>query len=311
MFLLNGISRTFLQKLAVYKVQMGIPDSEFGLLQSDYNALSWLNNAIEQVKNEGKEFTAYREAIASGNNGLPVGGYPILNPLPAAPNPVQPGAMGRLRAVVRRIKASPGYTEPIGKDMGIVRVRPVLPLNPKPIGRIAAQTNSRVVVKFVKAGFDGVRIESKRGVETTWNFLSNALRSPWTDERAPAVPGMPEVRQYRLIYLKGNDTLGEPSDTMIVSTMPEFLRMVTLDEALATAIYKGDWRNAPGLTERDHAMLAYVEMLTLHPARVQRDDLERMRQHGFDDTAILQVNLIASWFNYINRVADGLGVGRE
>jgi len=31
---------------------------------------------------------------------------------------------------------------------------------------------------------------------------------------------------------------------------------------------------------------------------------------GFEDTAILQINLIASWFNYINRVADGLGVGR-
>ncbi|WP_309693116.1 hypothetical protein [Armatimonas sp.] len=32
---------------------------------------------------------------------------------------------------------------------------------------------------------------------------------------------------------------------------------------------------------------------------------------GLDDTGILQVNLIASWFNYINRVADGLGVGKE
>jgi len=31
---------------------------------------------------------------------------------------------------------------------------------------------------------------------------------------------------------------------------------------------------------------------------------------GFDDRAILQINLIASWFNYINRVADGLGVGK-
>jgi len=41
---------------------------------------------------------------------------------------------------------------------------------------------------------------------------------------------------------------------------------------------------------------------------VRPDDL---RAAGFDDTAILQINLIASWFNYINRVADGLGVGRE
>ena len=36
-----------------------------------------------------------------------------------------------------------------------------------------------------------------------------------------------------------------------------------------------------------------------------------MRAVGFDDTAILQITLIASWFNYINRVADALGIGRE
>jgi len=38
--------------------------------------------------------------------------------------------------------------------------------------------------------------------------------------------------------------------------------------------------------------------------------VEKLRTMGFEDTAILQINLIASWFNYINRVADGLGVGR-
>lgn len=58
-------------------------------------------------------------------------------------------------------------------------------------------------------------------------------------------------------------------------------------------------------------MLGYVEKLTREPAHVQREDLDALRANGFDDTAILQVNLIASWFNYINRVADGLGVGRE
>ena len=57
-------------------------------------------------------------------------------------------------------------------------------------------------------------------------------------------------------------------------------------------------------------MLEYVEKLTLRPADVSRADLDLLRSHGFDDVAILQINLIASWFNYINRVADGLGVGR-
>jgi alkylhydroperoxidase family enzyme len=38
---------------------------------------------------------------------------------------------------------------------------------------------------------------------------------------------------------------------------------------------------------------------------------ERLRAAGFDDQAILQITLIAAWFNYINRVADALGVGRS
>ncbi len=57
-------------------------------------------------------------------------------------------------------------------------------------------------------------------------------------------------------------------------------------------------------------MLDYVTVLTVKPADVRREDVENLRALGFDDTAILQINLIASWFNYINRVADGLGVAR-
>jgi alkylhydroperoxidase family enzyme len=37
---------------------------------------------------------------------------------------------------------------------------------------------------------------------------------------------------------------------------------------------------------------------------------EALRRAGFDDRAVLQITLIAAWFNYINRVADALGVGR-
>jgi alkylhydroperoxidase family enzyme len=57
-------------------------------------------------------------------------------------------------------------------------------------------------------------------------------------------------------------------------------------------------------------MLDYAVKLTEHAWRVEPADLERLRGLGFADQAILQINLIASWFNYINRVADGLGVGK-
>jgi len=58
-------------------------------------------------------------------------------------------------------------------------------------------------------------------------------------------------------------------------------------------------------------MLDYVVQLTKDATRIQKSDHDKLRAAGFDDKAILQITLIASWFNYINRVADSLGVGRD
>jgi alkylhydroperoxidase family enzyme len=58
-------------------------------------------------------------------------------------------------------------------------------------------------------------------------------------------------------------------------------------------------------------MLDYVVQITRDATRISPEDHTRLRAAGFDDTGILQITLIASWFNYINRVADALGVGRE
>ena len=71
-----------------------------------------------------------------------------------------------------------------------------------------------------------------------------------------------------------------------------------------------DYTTAP-ITPQERVMLDYVVKLTKDATKVWKDDIERLRDVGFDDRGILQITLIASWFNYINRVADALGVGRE
>jgi uncharacterized peroxidase-related enzyme len=71
-----------------------------------------------------------------------------------------------------------------------------------------------------------------------------------------------------------------------------------------------DYRTAP-ISDQDKTMLDYVAQLTRDATRISQLDHDRLRAHGFDDQAILQITLIASWFNYINRVADALGVGRD
>jgi uncharacterized peroxidase-related enzyme len=82
-----------------------------------------------------------------------------------------------------------------------------------------------------------------------------------------------------------------------------------LDPDLVNALRK-DYKKAP-VSEQDRAMLDFVVQLTKDATKISRANHEKLHAAGFDDKGILQITLIASWFNYINRVADALGVGRE
>jgi uncharacterized peroxidase-related enzyme len=81
-----------------------------------------------------------------------------------------------------------------------------------------------------------------------------------------------------------------------------------LDQELVAALEE-DYTSAP-ITEQERVMLDYVVQITRDATRISPRDHDRLRASGFDDKGILQITLIASWFNYINRVADALGVGR-
>ena len=71
-----------------------------------------------------------------------------------------------------------------------------------------------------------------------------------------------------------------------------------------------DYAKAP-LSPEDRVMLDYVVQVTKDATRITPADHDRLRAVGFDDRGILQITLITAWFNYINRVADALGVGRD
>jgi len=75
------------------------------------------------------------------------------------------------------------------------------------------------------------------------------------------------------------------------------------------ASLRDDYKTAP-ISEADKVMIEYVVQLTKDAVKITPQYHERLRAVGFNDQAILQITLIASWFNYINRVADALGVGR-
>jgi uncharacterized peroxidase-related enzyme len=76
------------------------------------------------------------------------------------------------------------------------------------------------------------------------------------------------------------------------------------------AAVQADYRSA-GLTAREVALLDFAVKLTTSPSGVGRHDLDALRGHGFTDAQLVDAVHCISYFNFINRVLDGLGVDPE
>lgn len=87
------------------------------------------------------------------------------------------------------------------------------------------------------------------------------------------------------------------------------LLRLTKDKALVNAL-KTNWRSA-SLNAADRQMLTYAEKLTLTPWEMVEADVIALRDVGFSDAAILDINQVTGYYAFVNRLADGLGVELE
>ena len=87
------------------------------------------------------------------------------------------------------------------------------------------------------------------------------------------------------------------------------LRRLLKDDELLARIDE-DWRTA-GLSDKRVAMLEYSIKLTATPANVVEADVDALRAAGFSDRDTLDIAEVVSYYAYVNRIADGLGVSLE
>ncbi len=85
------------------------------------------------------------------------------------------------------------------------------------------------------------------------------------------------------------------------------------DDQRAEAIHASLVSDKPeqAFSGKELAMLRYARKLTLSPKEMQQSDVEDMRAQGVDDGEILEVNQVCCYFNYVNRLLNGLGVTLE
>jgi len=87
------------------------------------------------------------------------------------------------------------------------------------------------------------------------------------------------------------------------------LLRLTENQSLVNNLSEGrDWA---GLSHGDVAMLHYARNLTVDASSIDENDITGLRELGFSDRAILEINLAAAYMNFVNRIAQGLGVELE
>jgi hypothetical protein len=181
-------------KLTTAQVDQGVADN----LMLFYGLGAWITN----VRDFAPACTADLRVLEFGT-----GPDPFAFTTYAAPTPptlpvgviVKPGALQRIFDLVKTIKSSPGYTEAIGIDLGIVGEEDTSEVGmPTFTLKLEQGTGCQCVRHtFKKNGNYAVAIYSRRG-GGAWELLGIDSESPYLDERPLLVAGQPEVREYRL-----------------------------------------------------------------------------------------------------------------
>lgn len=209
---------------------LGFSAAEITSVVDDCEMMRFAITSSQSAAGESKARTAYKRAIL---DGVPQGSNAPPLPLSTLPAPpavlTAPGVIGRLRAVIARVKTSPNYNQSVGEQLQIASgagksggasggIYGAIYENAKPPFKAVASVGA-IVLNWTKGAFDGVQIEQQRGGETAWTPLDKDFKSPYTDTRPNLINGQPEQRRYRLIYLLDDQIVGTYSDTVNVNTV--------------------------------------------------------------------------------------------
>jgi len=207
-------------KLALYKTKLGLSADQMTSVSND--TLNFLYSLLMVAASNSFDHTCviYKTAIRNGPATDAIAEIPVFTPPTDAPvTGVNPGVFSRITALVRIIKAHPAYTTRMGTDLGIIGAEHAEKTNQdllQPIFSVKIVAGN-VQLKYVKGDSDGVRIESKRGAETDFSFLDKASKNTFTDTRKNLIPLQPEQRQYRGLFMKGDNVIGIMSDIVTIA----------------------------------------------------------------------------------------------
>ena len=201
--------------MMLYLVILAITLAERNVVANGADSHAAVINYVVALKAYSKSYAAWKRKLISGK----VVGTPGAEPTPPTP-PVLP--LGQLTGILHQVftlitnwKTRPGYTEEIGKDLGIIGA------DPEPIDWDAFISNLLVAalynanqLTFVKGELDGINIYTRIVGTPTWVFLCYVSHSPYLDARPLAVALKIENREYYSMGVLHDHEVGHPSPTV-------------------------------------------------------------------------------------------------
>lgn len=217
----NLLFQTMATNLPLLNGQIGLDQNDVDFVVRQAINYQYVVNVAADISDQREAFTAWKRSIFEGDPTKPAPVAPVF-PIIALPQTALNGLETELKAIIKRIKASAGYNETIGEQLGLVDSGPA-PFNPNdlnPTLKLTAKPGSIVDIAFVKGQMTGMRVEFQRKGEVSWQLAVILFSSPGQHAAPPAVPDEPEQRSYRAVYIKGNDPIGPYSPIYTVVTTP-------------------------------------------------------------------------------------------
>jgi len=177
--------------------------ADYSLIADDLNPLKTLSGELRSKMTAASDAQAHaKQAVADKND-------------------FHSRADSLARALAKRVKAHPIYTQGRGEGLGIEGSTNSFNLSTaKPDLKGIDATGGKVTLSFSKYSSDGVNVYCKRDNDADWVLLGRALVSPFIDNRPLLQVGKPELRDYTAVYMQKNDEISQYSDDVFINCAP-------------------------------------------------------------------------------------------
>jgi hypothetical protein len=186
----------FKAAIATHGAAVGLTPAQVTAAQAKCDAI------IGRIDDKAAKKNAWQSSVAAANSG-------------------NSADIGDLRSTIAAIKTNSGYTDAIGADLGIVGPSGTFDPNAykAELKALVLSAPGQVTVTFGKAGgdVDAVHVYMRRQGTNPWTFLARDSQSPYIDTTPVAEAGKPEIREYRIRALIGDDEIGDYSDTQQIT----------------------------------------------------------------------------------------------